>query len=98
MSGNSWASPLQTTPIVIPFWGRLSSPAEPAASACLSGGFVVAISRSLAREERELVLADLQLVAVLEAVRLDAVTVDVRAVEGAEVVEVPGAAAAHDQG
>ena len=46
------------------------------------------------REEGELVLADLQLVAVLQPVRLDALAVDVGAVERAEVVEVVVAAAA----
>src|SRR5918912_3882580 len=51
-----------------------------------------------ARDVRELELADLQLVAVLEPVRLDPVAVDVGAVERAEVVEVVVAAAADEQG
>src|SRR4051794_32400061 len=46
----------------------------------------------------ELELADLELVTVLEPVRLDAVAVDVGAVQRAEVVEVVVAAAAHEQG
>src|ERR1044072_5649439 len=96
MSGNSWARPLQTAPIVIDFCGR--SVSMSGTSVGISGIWSIAITISSAREERELVLADLQLVAVLEMVGLDAVTVDVRAVERAEVVEVPVAAAAHEQG
>src|SRR4051812_48344479 len=46
----------------------------------------------------ELELADLELVTVLEPVRLDAVAVDVGAVQRAEVVEVVVATAAHEQG
>ena len=49
------------------------------------------------RAEDELVFADLQLVAVGEAPRLDALAVDVGAVERAAVVQVPVAAAAHEQ-
>src|SRR5215211_7539535 len=51
-----------------------------------------------AGDVRELELPDLELVAVLEAVRLDPVAVDVGAVEGAEVVEEEVAASAHEQG
>src|SRR5919198_697168 len=49
------------------------------------------------REEGELELADLELVAVLEAVRFDAMAVDVGAVQRAEVVEVVVAAALDEQ-
>src|SRR6201999_3025093 len=66
--------------------GRRSAPLRPAASSELSPGYV-----------RELELADLQLVAVLEPVRLDAVAVDVAAVQRAEVVEVVVAGATDEQ-
>src|SRR5579875_2446933 len=49
------------------------------------------------RQERELVFADLQLIAVREPVRVDAVAVDVGAVQRAAVVEVVVAASAHDE-
>src|SRR3954449_3358968 len=53
-------------------------------------------SRALTRQVGELVLADLQLVAVLELVRVDPPAVHVGAVQGARVVQVPGARAAHE--
>src|SRR5258708_36754142 len=56
------------------------------------------VRRPSARVERQLVLADLQLVAVLEAVGLDPLAVDVRAVQRAAVVDVPLVAAADQQG
>src|SRR5215213_8931511 len=53
---------------------------------------------SSASQVGELVLADLQLVAVLQPVRLDPRAVHVCAVERTAVVEVPVVAAAHEQG
>src|SRR4051794_37934184 len=50
-----------------------------------------------ARVERQLVLADLQLVALLEPLRLDAGAIHVGAVERAHVVQVPVLAAADQQ-
>src|SRR3954462_7599736 len=89
MSGNSCASALHTEPIVIDFPRGVPS--------STSGSSMSAIRTRSALEEGELVLADLQLVAVLEAVGLDAAAVDVGAVERPEVVEVEVAAAAHEQ-
>src|SRR4051794_1047531 len=81
MSGNSWPSALHTAPMVSDFWppvfgtaGSAGAPSSSATSAC---------------QVRELVLADLQLVAVLEPVGVDPAPVDVGAVERAGVVEVP---------
>src|SRR5205807_2483533 len=54
-------------------------------------------SRSSAGQIGELVLADLELVAVLEAVGLDPRAVDVGAVQRAEIVEVVVAAALDQQ-
>src|SRR3954453_17627193 len=100
MSGNSTSSALHSAPIVIAFAGGASSRGSggasmastcalrsPAASWELSPGDV-----------RELELSDLQLVAVLEPVGLDAVAVDVRAVQRAEVVGGVVAAAGQEQG
>src|SRR3954462_6271907 len=90
MSGNSCASALHTAPIVMDF--------PRGAPSSTSGSSISAISEPPSPlEERELVLADLQLVAVLEAVRLDAPAVDVGAVERAEVVEVEVPTAADEQ-
>src|SRR4051812_13811395 len=92
MSGNSRSSCLQTAPIVSDFWRGVWGAAGPPA---LSMSTCVLIASS---EVRELVLADLQLVAVLQLVRLDPAPVHVRAVERAEVVDVDAVAAAHEQG
>src|SRR3954454_5247621 len=98
MSGDSTSSALQSAPIVIAFAGG-SSPSSGAATAsiCTSSSCRVMPGLS-AGDVRELELADLELVAVLEPVGLDAMAVDVGAVERAEVVEVVVAAAAHEQG
>src|SRR3954447_10682402 len=88
MSGNSCWSALQTPPIVIDL---------PRGASGVSTGGSSMSATALPLEERQLVLADLQLVAVLEAVRLDAPPVDVGAVQRAEVVEVEVAATAHEQ-
>src|SRR4051812_17108152 len=89
MSGNSCASALHTAPIVMDFPRGVPS--------STSGSSMSAMSTRLPLQEGELVLADLQLVRVLEAVRLDPPAVDVGAVERAQVVEVEVAAAAHEQ-
>ena len=93
MSGNSCSSALQTAPIVTAFWrggrrvvlGRLGQ---------LDVGVAGLGDWPSAAQEGELVLADLQLVAVGQPVRLDPLPVDVGAVERAAVVEVVVAAAA----
>src|ERR1700744_3065882 len=99
MSGNSCASALQTAPIVTAF-GRPCSAAR-AGSVSSSSGVSVSIDAIVrgrsAAQERELVLADLQLIAVREAMGLDPATVDVGAVQRAAVVEVVVAAPADDQ-
>src|SRR4051794_20524528 len=100
MSGNSTSSALHSAPIVIAFAGGTSSTGSggaSTASTCASP-FSCSVMALSPRDVRELELADLQLVAVLEPVGLDAVAVDVRAVERAEVVEVVVAAPAHEQG
>src|SRR3954447_20741370 len=98
MSGNSTSSALQSAPIVIAFAGG-SSPSSGAVtgSICTSSSCRGMPGLS-AGGVRELELADLQLVAVLEPVGLDAMAVDVGAVQRAEVVEEEVAAAAHEQG
>ena len=85
MSGNSRSSCLKTAPIVSAF--------------VLAGGGTpgdLGAHRSI--QVGELVLAHLQLVAVLELVRLDPAPVHVGAVERAEVVDVEAVAPAHQQG
>src|SRR5215210_9549474 len=91
MSGNSLTSALQTAPIVIGFSRGAVPWAAVPGSVCWS-----AISCPLPLEERQLVFADLHLVAVLEVLRVDPAAVDVGAVQRAEVVEVPGVAAVDD--
>ena len=87
MSGNSWPSALQTAPIVSDLRRRRAA----------AGGLRRRrASRHQPREVGELVLADLDLVAVLELVRVDPLAVDVGAVERPGVVEVPGALAVHE--
>src|SRR4051812_384180 len=91
MSGNSCWSALQTAPIVIDL-------PRGAPGVSTGGRSMSAISGPLLPlEERQLVLADLELVAVLETVRLDAAAVDVGPVQRAQVVEVEVAAAAYDE-
>src|SRR5215207_8425353 len=104
MSGNSCESALQTAPIVRALpgpcggWPGLRSGPTGASPSDGAGGCWARVSSdiALAREVGQLVLADLQLVAVLEAVRVDAAAVDVGPVERAGVVEVPLARAAHE--
>src|SRR5215208_6375647 len=106
MSGNSCESALQTAPIVRALpgpcggWPGLRSGPTGASPSDGAGGCSVRVSSAiaLAREVGQLVLADLQLVAVLEAVGIDPAAVDVGAVERARVVQVPPARAAHELG
>src|SRR3712207_5099195 len=105
MSGNSWASALQTAPMVsdlaAPCGGPTGASTGSAICASSSGG-MASSSRSAmagsARQVGELVLADLELVAVLETGRLDPAAFDLGAVERAEVVQEPRAGAAHEHG
>src|SRR3954470_4297279 len=94
MSGNSCASALQTAPIVMDFPRGVPSSTSGSSMSAMS----TPTACRLPLEEGQLVLADLQLVGVLEAVRFDPPPVDVRAVQRPEVVEVEIAAAAHEQG
>src|SRR3954451_8608640 len=89
MSGNSCASDLQTAPMVRDF--PRGAPSSSTSGSSMSANALLAL------QEGELVLADLELVGVLEPVRLDAPAVDVRAVERPEVVEIEIAAAADQQ-
>src|SRR3954449_1947432 len=92
MSGNSRSSCLQTAPIVSDFGrGACGGAGAPAFSMP-----TWVLMRSSA-EVGDLVLADLQLVAVLQLVRLDPAPVHVRAVQRAEVVDVDAVAPAHVQ-
>ena len=88
MSSNSPSRILQTAPIVSALRGRLAE------SACARG---LVDGRHLLLQVAELVLADLDLVAVGEPVGLDPAPVDVGAVERAEVVDVEAVAAADEQ-
>src|SRR3954447_4477263 len=99
MSGNSTSSALHSAPIVIAFAGASSgSPGGTVMASVCGSPFSCSVMGLSTGDVGELELADLQLVAVLEPVRLDAVAVDVGAVERAEVVEVVVAAAAHEEG
>src|SRR5438128_4181902 len=95
MSSNSWPRIFATAPIVRAFRGRdaLSlrggTPSSVAVLpiACLPA--ITAISNPLSLlQVAQLVLADLDLVAVVEAVRLDPSAVDVGAIQRAQVVDV----------
>src|SRR5918998_6661360 len=91
MSGNSCLRAFVTAPMVSAFSRRPSAVSIIVSSAGRSRGSMC--PSALPLQERQLVLADLKLVAVGELVRLDASPVDVRAVERPEVVEVEVAAA-----
>src|SRR3978361_2225472 len=93
MSGNSCASALQTAPMVSDLRGEGASSATGRVRSSPSGSSDMG---PLAPQVRELGLADLQLVAGLELVRVDPAPVDVGAVERPGVVEDPGAGAAHE--
>ena len=94
MSGNSCLSALHTAPIVIDFW-RAAERRRPARARELELGWDR--RRAHLGQVGELVLADLQLVAVLQAVGLHPPPVDVGAVERAAVVEPVVVAAADEQ-
>src|SRR5215213_1781475 len=94
MSGNSCESALQTAPMVSALLCGGASRGPAGTSAPLSACWGSAM---LASQVGELVLADLQLVAVLEPVRLDPAAVDVGPVEGPEVVDVEAVATGHEQ-
>src|SRR3954452_2190969 len=101
MSGNSCDNALHTAPIVsdlLPLLGGSSAgPAGTAPDAPPSPGIEAssATEAPLPRQVGELVLADLQLVAVLEAVRVDPTAVHVGSVERSRVVQVPRVGSAH---
>src|SRR5215210_69874 len=106
MSGNSCESAFVTAPMVSDFARATGSPpgaaspsgtaasAAPSSGSAPSGSLVTAMS---AGEEGQLELPDLELVAVLEPVRVDPLAVHVGAVERARVVEQPVAAAPHER-
>src|SRR5688500_11703554 len=83
MSSNSWLRILQTAPIVSALRGR------DAPSARLAEVVPVLVATpTSALQVTELVLADLDLVPVVELVRLDPPAVDVGAVERSQIVDV----------
>src|SRR3954449_9731472 len=92
MSGNSRSICLQTAPIVSDL-GRGACGAAGAPAFSMSTCVLIRASA----EVGELVLADLQLVAVLQLVRLDPPPVHVGPVQRAEVVDVDAVAAAYEQ-
>src|SRR3954462_3325033 len=98
MSGNSRSSCLQTAPIVSDFCLTGGS-AGPFASTPAGGRGRPCSTSTLmwSPEESQLVLAHLKLVAVLELVGFDSLAIDVRSVQGAEVVDVHPVAAPHEQ-
>src|SRR4051794_26404765 len=107
MSGNSCESAFVTAPMVSDL-ARATGSAPGAAAASPSAATSVApssgsapsgslVTATSAGEEGQLELADLQLVPVLEPVRVHALPVDVGAVERARVVEQPVPAAAHER-
>src|SRR5918997_2898355 len=96
MSGNSCWRPLQTAPIVNDFVWRGGSSVSPDSPFSLAPVAASSDTATSAREIRELVLADLQLVAVLELVRLDPAPVDVGPVEGSGIVQIPRSGPPHE--
>src|SRR3954451_16333122 len=107
MSGNSCESAFVTAPMVSDFaraagsppgtasWSASTAgPPAPSSGAAPSGSLVTATSAS---EEGQLELADLELVAVLEPVRVDPLPVHVGAVQRPRVVEQPVPAAPHER-
>src|ERR671936_1210132 len=100
MSSNSCPRIFATAPMVSALRGREGESLDATRLSVSLRAFapcsVAAIAIS-ALQVAQLVLADLDLVAVLETVRLDPTPVDVGAVEGAEVVDVETVPAAHDQ-
>src|SRR5918994_2131078 len=95
MSSSSWLRILHTAPIVSAFRGR--DPARSEAAFSRVCAVLPAATPMSAFQVAELVLADLDLVGVLELVRLDAAAVDVGAVQRSEVIDIQAVLAAHDQ-
>src|SRR3954451_20169361 len=100
MSSNSWPRIFATAPIVSALRGRDGESLEGGRLSTSLRAFapspVAAIANS-ALQVAQLVLPDLDLVAVLEQVRLDPAAVDVGAVEGSQVVDVEPVLAPDDQ-
>src|SRR4051794_6726592 len=99
MSSNSWLRIFATAPIVSAFRGRDFESLGDRRSASLrplAFSSVAAIAIS-ALQVAQLVLADLDLVAIVEAVGFDPAAVDVRAVQRAQVVDVEPVPAPYDQ-
>src|SRR4051794_38237215 len=94
MSSNSWPRIFATAPIVSALRGR-EAPSARAPSVRLCPCVATAISPL---QVAELVLADLDLVAVIESVRLDAPAVDVGAVKRPEIVDVVAVLAIDEEG
>src|SRR5688572_20349043 len=94
MSSNSWPRIFATAPIVSALRGR-ESPRGPSRS-CPAASLLAITAISLL-QVTELVLADLNLVAVLQTVRLDPAAVDVGPVQRAEVVDVVAVLAVDEQ-
>src|SRR5215217_1034081 len=96
MSGNSCESALHTAPMVSALPRGAPSSRGSVERGSPPGSSLTATA--LPPEVGQLVLADLQLVAVLQPVRVDPPPVDVRAVQRAGVVEEPPAGAPHEHG
>src|SRR5829696_352451 len=96
MSGNSCESALQTAPMVSDLLAPCGTGGPSGALAPSSPCCVLAGSPMSAGEVGQLVLADLELVAVLEPVGVDPPAVHVGAVQRPGVVQVPVARAAHE--
>src|SRR5581483_6332063 len=100
MSSNSCPRIFATAPMVSALRGREGESLDGARRSVSLRAFApcsVAATAISALQVAQLVLADLDLVAVLETVRLDPAPVDVGAVERAEVVDVEAVPATDDQ-
>src|SRR3954447_14293043 len=101
MSSNSWLRIFATAPIVSALRGR---DGESLARRCsgslrpLVAPSSVAVIAMSALQVAQLVLADLNLVAVLEAMRLDPAAVHIGPVQRSQIVDVEAVAATHHQG
>src|SRR3954451_8437499 len=98
MSGNSRSSCLQTAPIVSDFCLTGASALPLVSTAAGGRGRPCSTSTLMCSPEvRQLVLAHLELVAVLELVGFDSLPIHVGPVEGSEVVDVDAVAPPHEQ-